>query len=102
MAAEGDDAPGDRHALAGVGAGAEIVEALVDLGGGVVAVEADRVRLDAALPHRVELGEPVGPFLLQETGGFARALGPFVVPALLLVRSQGFLPSAFQRLRAAL
>ncbi len=98
MAAEGDDAPRDRHTLAGVGARAEVVEAVVDLGGGVVAVEADRVRLDAALPHRVELGEPVRAFLLQES----RALGSVLVPALLLVRSQGFLPSAFQRLRAAL
>ena len=59
--------------LAGVGAGAEVGEALVELGGGVVAVEADRVGLDAALPHRVELGEAMGALLVDESGALAVA-----------------------------
>ncbi len=82
MAAHRDDAPGDGDPLARVGSRPEVGEALADRGGGVVAVEADRIGVDAALAHRVELGEPVGAFLLEEAG--ARAVAGVVSLRVLL------------------
>ena len=50
---------GDAHRLAGLRVGRQSGEALAHGGDGVVAAEADRVRLDAALAQALELLEPV-------------------------------------------
>ena len=54
--------PATRTAHVGLGAGLEVAELGAQLGEGAVAVEADRVRVDAARPQRVEVGQPTGPF----------------------------------------
>ena len=53
--------PATRTGDVGLGAGLEVAELGPELAEGAVAVEADRVRVDAARPQRVEVGEPTGP-----------------------------------------
>ena len=51
--------PGDAHRLAGLRVGRQPGEALAHGSDGVVAAEADRVRIDPALAQALELLEPV-------------------------------------------
>ena len=57
---------GDVDQLAGVGPRRELTELGADRGGGRVAVEADRVGLDATRAQRLELRQAVGARLLLE------------------------------------
>ncbi len=71
MAAQRHHAAGHLHRAIGALARGQRAVAAVQLGGGRVAVEADGIRLDAALAQRVELRQATRALSVLE-GGAAR------------------------------